>query len=94
MSRHQRTRGVGSRTSCQRQQSFPPSPTISTKTKAGGGTYMGPSYRWDGSDRWMEGRELNTRRNGHAINNGGSVLWQRQMRKQRQKWKLAKMVRK
>ena len=53
---------------------FLPSPTISTDTEAAGGTCTGMSYQYEGSNQWMEGIERSTRRNGHAIKNGGSVI--------------------
>ena len=83
-------REAGSLTSHQRQQIFLPSPTISTNTAAAGVTCTGPLYWCDGSGRWMEGRERNTRWNGHTIKNGGIVLW----RRRRRKGKLAQIVRK
>ena len=60
-SRHQMRRVAGGRTSLRRQRIFSPSPKISTDTAAAGGTCTGPSYRCDGSARWKEGQEQNTR---------------------------------
>ena len=90
--RRQRRIGAGSRTSRKRQRGFPPSPTVLTNTAAARGTCTGPSYRCDGSGRWMERRERNTPRNGHAIENGGCVFSRRRRRKR--KGKLAQIVRK
>ena len=54
----------------------------------------------DGSGRWMERQECNTKRNVYATENGGTVVWwrrrrrQRQRRRQRRKGKLAQISRK
>ena len=96
--RHKSRRRAGSRTSCQRQRIFLSSPMISADTAAVGGTCTGPLYRCNGSGWYMEGQECNTRQNIHAINNGGSTLCRRQVKRHSRrrglKVKLAQIVRK